>query len=381
MAPDRYDVIVIGARCAGSPTAMLLARKGYRVLLVDRATFPSDTLSTHVVHPPGVAALDRLGPARPTARHRLPAHRHVQLRLRTVHARRAPRGLADSPVAYCPRRTVLDKLLVDAAARGRRRGPRGVHRRRDRSSRTGASSASAGTRQAVGRSSSTRDVVIGADGRFSSLAKAVGPEQYHEAARSSAGYYTYWSGLPAGGCFAVDGPPGARLGGGADPRRSHAGRRRLAVRASPGHVQARRRRQLPEDVRPRAGVRRADPGRHARGALRRHRGRELLPQAVRTGLGARRRRRVQQGPDHRAGHHRRVPRRRAVRRRARRSALADAAVRRGDGRVPGHTRRARRCRCTSSPASWRPSSHRRPRCNSSSRPCTATRMRWTGSHG
>ena len=48
-----YDAIVIGARCAGSPTAMLLARKGYRVLLVDRARFPSDTISTHIVWPHG----------------------------------------------------------------------------------------------------------------------------------------------------------------------------------------------------------------------------------------------------------------------------------------------------------------------------------------
>ena len=56
-----YDAIVVGARCAGSPTAMLLARKGYRVLVVDRSTFPSDTLSTHLIHAPGVAALDRWG--------------------------------------------------------------------------------------------------------------------------------------------------------------------------------------------------------------------------------------------------------------------------------------------------------------------------------
>jgi 2-polyprenyl-6-methoxyphenol hydroxylase-like FAD-dependent oxidoreductase len=56
-----YDAIIGGARCAGSPTAMLLARKGYRVLVVDRATFPSDTVSTHVVHPMGVAALARWG--------------------------------------------------------------------------------------------------------------------------------------------------------------------------------------------------------------------------------------------------------------------------------------------------------------------------------
>ena len=58
---NSYDVIVLGARCAGSPAAMLLARKGYRVLVVDRATFPSDTVSTHVIHPLGVAALSRWG--------------------------------------------------------------------------------------------------------------------------------------------------------------------------------------------------------------------------------------------------------------------------------------------------------------------------------
>ena len=58
---EEYDAIVVGARCAGAPTAMLLARKGYRVLVVDRASFPSDTVSTHVIHAPGIAALDRWG--------------------------------------------------------------------------------------------------------------------------------------------------------------------------------------------------------------------------------------------------------------------------------------------------------------------------------
>ena len=53
MADAVFDVIVVGAR--GSPTAILLARNGYRVLMVDRATFPSDTLSTHCIQPPGVA--------------------------------------------------------------------------------------------------------------------------------------------------------------------------------------------------------------------------------------------------------------------------------------------------------------------------------------
>ena len=56
-----YDAIVIGARCAGSPTAMLLARRGFKVLLVDKATFPSDTISTHILWPHGAEILGRWG--------------------------------------------------------------------------------------------------------------------------------------------------------------------------------------------------------------------------------------------------------------------------------------------------------------------------------
>ena len=58
-----FDAIVVGARCAGSPTAMLLARKGYRVLVVDRASFPSDTVSTHLVHPLGAGSAVKMGPS------------------------------------------------------------------------------------------------------------------------------------------------------------------------------------------------------------------------------------------------------------------------------------------------------------------------------
>src|ERR1700758_792565 len=56
-----YEVIVVGARCAGSPLSMLLARNGYRVLLVDRATFPSDTISTQYIWLSGTACLNRWG--------------------------------------------------------------------------------------------------------------------------------------------------------------------------------------------------------------------------------------------------------------------------------------------------------------------------------
>ncbi|HEX5041701.1 MAG TPA: FAD-dependent monooxygenase [Candidatus Polarisedimenticolaceae bacterium] len=56
-----YDAIVVGARCAGSPTAMLLARKGYKVLLLDKARFPSETISTHLIWPHAAEQLDRWG--------------------------------------------------------------------------------------------------------------------------------------------------------------------------------------------------------------------------------------------------------------------------------------------------------------------------------
>jgi flavin-dependent dehydrogenase len=56
-----YDDIIVGARCAGSPTAMLLAGKGYRVLLVDKSSFPSDIMSTHYIHQPGLQRLQRWG--------------------------------------------------------------------------------------------------------------------------------------------------------------------------------------------------------------------------------------------------------------------------------------------------------------------------------
>src|SRR4051812_17227668 len=82
---ESYDAIVIGARCAGSPTAMLLARKGYRVLLLDRATFPSDAVSTHFIHAPGMAALERWGLRDTLAASGCPPRADLHLRLRTVH--------------------------------------------------------------------------------------------------------------------------------------------------------------------------------------------------------------------------------------------------------------------------------------------------------
>ena len=116
-----YDAIVIGARCAGSPTAMLLARQGYRVLLVDRASFPSDTMSTHYIHQPGVAQLKRWGLLERVIISNCPPIRQIYFEIGpfesghhfTLTGAAPPAG--DVAEAYCPRRRVLDMVLVDAA--------------------------------------------------------------------------------------------------------------------------------------------------------------------------------------------------------------------------------------------------------------------------
>ncbi|NEE40790.1 oxidoreductase, partial [Streptomyces sp. SID7982] len=114
MSESRYDVIVVGARCAGSPTAMLLASKGYRILVVDRAVFPSDTLSTHLIHPPGVAALRRWGLLDRLVATGCPPIHTYEFDFGSLVLPGAP-GTEAEPFAYAPRRTVLDELLVDAA--------------------------------------------------------------------------------------------------------------------------------------------------------------------------------------------------------------------------------------------------------------------------
>src|SRR5512147_2370064 len=115
MSDSRYDVIVVGARCAGSPTGMLLARKGYRVLVVDKAAFPSDTISTHLIHPPGVAALKRWNLLERIVATGCPPIDTYAFDFGPFTISGSP-GTPDAPVAYAPRRTVLDKQLVDAAS-------------------------------------------------------------------------------------------------------------------------------------------------------------------------------------------------------------------------------------------------------------------------
>jgi 2-polyprenyl-6-methoxyphenol hydroxylase-like FAD-dependent oxidoreductase len=206
MTHNSYDAIVVGARCAGSPTAMVLARKGYRVLLVDRATFPSDTVSTHLVHPPGIASLREWGLLDRVTATGCPPIDTYAFDFGAFTVSGAP-GTAETPVAYGPRRTVLDQILVEAAVAAGAE----VRERFTVDELVFTDGVANGVRgRAAGGERVTEHAraVIGADGRHSLVAKAVRPEQYHEKPQLLCGYYAYWSGLPVNGRFEVYMRPG-----------------------------------------------------------------------------------------------------------------------------------------------------------------------------
>ncbi len=201
-----YDAIVVGARCAGSPTAMLLARNGHRVLVVDRATFPSDTISTHLIHPPGVTALERWGLLDPVLATGSPPIDTYSFDLGPFTIEGAP-GPDESPVAYAPRRTVLDELLVEAASQAGAE----VRERFTVESLVFEDGRVVGVRgHSKGGETVTElaRVVIGADGRHSLVADAVEAAEYNEKPQLQVSYYTYWSGLPMSGRFETALRPG-----------------------------------------------------------------------------------------------------------------------------------------------------------------------------
>lgn len=193
-----YDAIVVGARCAGSPTAMLLARKGHRVLLVDRATFPSDTLSTLIIQPPGIVALRRWGLLDAVVASGCPPLRSWTLDFGPVVLSGIPRAVDGVDSCYAPRRTVLDKVLVDAARDA------GVEVREhfnvdelliEDGSVVGIRGHGEDGRSVVERGR----VVVGADGRNSHVAEWVDAPKYHQKPRLQYGYYTFFCDLPVDG--------------------------------------------------------------------------------------------------------------------------------------------------------------------------------------
>ncbi|MFG2879034.1 NAD(P)/FAD-dependent oxidoreductase [Streptomyces sp. NPDC048337] len=197
MTDKNYDAIVVGARYAGAPTAMLLARRGHRVLLVDRARFPSDTVSTHLIHPPGLAALDRWGLLSRVTAGGLPEIATYAFDLGPVSLAGSPAGYG-FPGSYAPRRTVLDKILVDAASEAGAEVREAFSVEELVTDGQGADGVVTGIRgrEHDGPQVTERArVVIGADGAHSFVARAVGAASYAEKPKLQTSYYTYWSGL------------------------------------------------------------------------------------------------------------------------------------------------------------------------------------------
>ncbi len=110
-----YDAIIVGARCAGSPLAMLLARKGYKVLVVDKAVFPSDTISTHHIHQPGVKKLKDWGILEKLRAAGTPATTKIRFDVGPFAFEGVPTPAGDVVEAFAPRRRILDTILAESA--------------------------------------------------------------------------------------------------------------------------------------------------------------------------------------------------------------------------------------------------------------------------
>lgn len=190
---ERFDVIIVGARCAGSPLAALLASKGVRVAVVEQATFPRDTLSTHIFEAHAMAFLDRLGVIERIRATGACFMRRAHIRQGELEfTAPIPQRPGDVGGVTSVRRLMLDPILAEAAARAGsdvRMATRvtGVVEERGRV---------AGVRVAHGGSESVLQapLVVGADGRNSTVAALVGARKYNVTANARFLYWTFFEG-------------------------------------------------------------------------------------------------------------------------------------------------------------------------------------------
>jgi flavin-dependent dehydrogenase len=195
-----YDAIVVGARCAGAPTALLLSRKGYKVLLLDRGSFPSDMpFSNHYVHQTGSARLKRWGLLDALKASNCPP-------ILTNHFDYGAFSLTGSPVpanggvteAFAPRRLKLDPILVDAAVQSGAELREGFSVQ-DVIFEDGRVVGIRGHEKNGPAVTERARITVGADGMFSVIAKAVEAPEYKTGSALEGSWYAYFSGVPMTG--------------------------------------------------------------------------------------------------------------------------------------------------------------------------------------
>lgn len=197
---SRYDVVIVGARCAGAATAFLLARAGAKVLLIDRQAYGSDTLSTHALMRAGVLQLLRWGLLPMLVSQGTPAISATTFHYGAESTRVVIKPEYGVEHLYAPRRTVLDKILADAAETAGADVQHGVLLSGLQFDSRGLV-VGAHLREADGSEEHAVhcDMVIGADGRQSTVAKLVAASTYLESRNSSACVYGYFEDLPDDG--------------------------------------------------------------------------------------------------------------------------------------------------------------------------------------
>jgi menaquinone-9 beta-reductase len=186
---SRHDVVIVGARCAGATLATFLARAGASVLLLDKDPLQIDQiLSTHTIHPPGLDVLDEVGVGDAVRAVAPPIH-IVRLRKNDAFV---DFEFSGGRAEYCPRRKRLDGLLQDAAASA---GVEVLDRTRVTSlvrdgDRVVGVRAQGSTRQELVFRAS---LVVGADGRHSTVARQVEAEEYLGYDAPRAMFWGYWN--------------------------------------------------------------------------------------------------------------------------------------------------------------------------------------------
>jgi 2-polyprenyl-6-methoxyphenol hydroxylase-like FAD-dependent oxidoreductase len=200
MRPDHtYDAVVVGARAAGAATAMLLARAGLDVLVVDRSRYGADTLSTHALMRGGVIQLHRWGLLDRIVAAGTPPVRRTTFRYAAEEVTITIRPSHGVDALYAPRRTVLDPILVDAAVDAGVDVRYGITVKDVRRDRTGRVTGIVGRDDAGRAVAVNARLVIGADGIRSTVAHGVGAPIEHQGTGAAAVVYGYWADVPADG--------------------------------------------------------------------------------------------------------------------------------------------------------------------------------------